>query len=80
MKIEINDVVTLEDNKEYICFNIIKEENIKYLYLISNFTPTEVKFAKEIKENEDTYLEIINNKEEKEKVYTLLGHDALKTE
>ena len=59
------DLIILENHKEYVCFEKITFEGIEYLYLMSNFKPLEIRFAKVIKEDE---IEIIYNQEEKEKL------------
>ena len=65
---EINDIIEIND-KEYVCFKKVIDNNIKYVYLISAFEPVEIKFAKEL-DNEK--LEIINNLEEKQYANKLL--------
>lgn len=47
MKIEVGEAITLDNNKEYICVDTIIYNGNDYLYLISNFKPVEVMFAKE---------------------------------
>lgn len=63
-----SEIIVINE-KEYICFKTIEDNGIKYVYLISNFKPAEVKFAKEL---DDEKLEIINNKAEKEYASSLL--------
>lgn len=64
-------VITLEDNKEYICIDNIMQDNQNYLYLVSNFKPLEVRFAKQLSDDNGTSLEIINDGFEKVKVLEL---------
>lgn len=71
MKIENGEIIEF-DNKEYICVTRIESNGINYLYLISNFKPLEVMFAKEIIDGEDINLEIINNEFEKKHILELL--------
>lgn len=47
MKIEVGEAITLDNNKEYICVDTIIYNGNDYLYLISNFKPIEVMFARE---------------------------------
>ena len=68
------DLIILENDKEYVCFEKITFEGIEYLYLMSNFKPLEIRFAKVIGENE---IEIIYNQEEKEKVFKLFKNNNL---
>lgn len=65
---EINDIIEIND-KEYVCFKKIINNDISYVYLISTFEPVEIKFAKEL---DDEKLEIINNLEEKKYANKLL--------
>ena len=46
-KLEIGETAILEDNKEFVCFGRIIEQTIDYVYLISNYKPLEIKFAKQ---------------------------------
>ncbi len=63
-----SEIIVINE-KEYICFKTIEDNGNKYVYLISNFKPAEIKFAKEL---DDERLEIINDKSEKEYVSSLL--------
>lgn len=65
MKLENGEVITLEDGKEYIVFNSILKEGVNYVFLISNFKPVEICFAKEIIDGENISLEIINDQKQK---------------
>lgn len=71
MKIEEGEIIQLDNSKEYICFSTITEGDNNYVYLISNFKPLEVKFAKQVTEDGSATLEIINNQEQKKKLLTL---------
>ena len=71
MKLEIGEIVTLDNNKEYICFSRINDNGIDYVYLMSNFKPIEIKFAIEKINNQDIELEIINDLNKKQYVYNL---------
>ena len=68
MKKDKGDLIILENDKEYVCFDKITAQGIDYLYLMSNFKPLEIRFAKVINEEE---IEIIYSQEEKEKVLKL---------
>lgn len=68
MKLENGEVITLEDGKEYIVFNSILKEGVNYVFLISNFKPVEICFAKEIIDGENISLEIINDQKQKEEL------------
>ena len=71
MKLEVGELITLDNNKEYICFSKINDKGIDYVYLISNFKPIQIRFAIEKVNNNDIELEIINNQEQKKYVYNL---------
>lgn len=68
MKLENGEVITLEDEKEYIVFNSILKEGVNYVFLISNFKPVEICFAKEIIDGENISLEIINDQKQKKEL------------
>lgn len=71
MKLEIGELITLDNNKEYICFSRINDNGTDYVYLISNFKPIEIRFAIEKVNNQEIELEVINNKDQKQYVYNL---------
>lgn len=71
MKINEGEIIQLDNNKEYICFSTIFDQNDYYVYLISNFKPLEVKFAKEISDGDSVSLEIINDQNQKKKLLKL---------
>lgn len=71
MKLEVGEIITLDNNKEYICFSKINDNGIDYVYLMSNFKPIEIKFAVEKIVNEEIELEIINDSKQKQYVYNL---------
>ena len=71
MKINEGEIIQLDNNKEYICFSKISVQNDYYVYLISNFKPLEVKFAKEISDGDSVSLEIINDQNQKKKLLKL---------
>ena len=70
-KLEIGETAVLEDDKEFVCFSRIQEQNNDYVYLISNYKPLEIRFAKQNIVNGELELTIIENQEEKEHVYRL---------
>ena len=70
-KLEFGETAVLDNGKEYICFACIEENGIDYAYLVSNFKPLEVRFAKQILENGVLSLEIVQDQELKEHLYDL---------
>lgn len=71
MKIEKGEVITLSNNKEYICFSTLSDNGVDYIYLMSNFKPLEVKFAIQKEVDGEMTVTIINNMEEKQKLLQL---------
>ena len=71
MSLEKGEIIELDNGKEYICFSCLEDQNNRYIYLISNFKPLEIKFAKEIINNGEISLEIINQQSEKERLFKL---------
>ena len=72
MRIEEGEIVELDNGKEYVVYSVIPENEKNYVYLMSNFKPVEMMFAKEITgAGDDVSLEIINDYEEKQKVLDL---------
>ena len=70
-KLEFGEVAVLENDKEYVCFANLTENGVDYVYLVSNFKPLEVRFAKQILENGELRLEIIEDQELKQHLFEL---------
>lgn len=77
MKTEVGEIITLDNNKEYICTAKIENENNTYLYLVSNFKPLEICFAREEIKNNENIMTIIGDVNEKRKIFKLF-QDAIK--
>ncbi len=75
MKIETGEIITLDNNKEYICVSRKDYQGSSYLYLISNFKPLEVRFAKEIIMGPETHIEIVNEQGLKVQLLQLFQQD-----
>ena len=45
MKIEAGELITLSNNKEYVCFSTLEDNGVDYVYLMSNFKPLEIRFG-----------------------------------
>lgn len=71
MKVQVGEVVLLDDNKEYICFAKKKWNGATYDYLVSNFKPLEVFFAKESFVDNEIELDIVTDATEKETLLKL---------
>ncbi len=70
-KLEFGETAVLEDGKEYVCFANIEEDGNNYAYLVSNFKPFEVRFAKQITNNGELLLEIVEDQILKEHLFDL---------
>ena len=70
-KLEFGETAVLEDGKEYVCFASLEENGVDYVYLVSNFKPLEVRFAKQIISNGDLLLEIVQDQALKEHLLEL---------
>lgn len=59
MRIEEGQLITLDDNKEYMVLKILDYNNTRYIYLMTSSKPIEVSFVKEeIVDNELTLVPI----------------------
>ncbi|MBQ7104442.1 MAG: hypothetical protein IJN90_01150 [Bacilli bacterium] len=65
MHITEGEILTLDNNKEFICLAVKNYKEYNYLLLLSNYKPVEIRFAKEIIIGNNIDLEIINKQEEK---------------
>lgn len=74
MKIENGEIIELDNEKEYICVARLEDNGVNYLYLLSNFKPIEIMFAKEIINGEEINIEIINDAAEKRHVLELFDN------
>ena len=64
MNIQIGEIIELDEGKEFICFSTAEMNGNTYIYLMSNFKPLEIKFAKLLNTNStELELEIINNQD-----------------
>lgn len=70
-KLEFGETAVLENGKEYICFASLEENGIDYVYLVSNFKPLEVRFAKQTINNGELLLEIVQEQALKEHLLEL---------
>ncbi len=65
--IEKGELITLDNNEEYIVVQTNVKDNINYMFLMSNSKPVKVRFAKQLPDNLENVV-VINNKEEKDKL------------
>lgn len=71
MKIQTGEIITLSNNKEYICCATASENDVDYVYLMSNFKPLEIKFARQKIVDGEVEVTIVGSPEEKQKVLKL---------
>ena len=70
MEIKKGEIITLSDNREYMCLGtIIAEDNRKYLYLMTTSEPIEFCFAEENIIDDDIQMRIVGGKDEKRKLF-----------
>ena len=62
--LEIGQIITLNDNKEYIIINTIDLHNVRYVFLISNFKPLEMVIGTEKNENGNITIEEVKDNDE----------------
>ena len=73
MEIEKGEIITLSDNREYVCLSIIvAEDNKKYLYLVTTSEPIKFCFAEETIADNTIKMRVVGSKDEKQKLFALL--------
>ena len=70
-KLEFGETAVLEDGSEYVCFARLEENGIDYVYLVSNFKPLKVRFAKQNIIDGELQLEIVQEPELKQHLLEL---------
>ena len=74
--ITVGEIILLDNQKEYICVRKIIDDGKPYLFLMSNFKPLEIKFAREVIEGDVISVTIIGDHEEKQRLFALFQADA----
>jgi len=69
--IEKDELITLDDNKEYYVVDTVKLD-VNYLYLINKDDKKDIIVAKEIIENNETFIEIEDSEEKLKEVFKIL--------
>ena len=70
-KLEFGETAVLEDGTEYVCFARLEENGEDYVYLVSNFKPLKVRFAKQNLVDGELRLEIVHDQEIKQHLLEL---------
>lgn len=66
-KLKSGEIIELNNNKEYIVFSQLVHDGVDYVYLMSNFKPLEIKFAKQFfKDNQLMVEEVSDSKLKKD--------------
>ena len=78
-KLEYGETVLLDSGEEYTCFSDLEFEGETYAYLISNKKPIKLIIAKEVFDNDELILDIIEDKNMNRKIYKLFM-DKIKKE
>lgn len=70
-KLEFGETAVLDNDKEFVCFASLEEDGVSYAYLVSNYKPLEVRFAKQIIDGDNLLLEIVQDQELKQHLFEL---------
>ena len=70
--INIGQVITLDDNKEYMVLNKMNLHNINYVYLVTMNKPIEILVATEVNQDGEISLEEIKDNDELDYVLSQL--------
>lgn len=68
-RIELGETIELETGKEYICFARVAEGGEDYVFLMSNFKPLEIRFARELLRDGELLIEIVSDPALKQRLY-----------
>ena len=72
MEVEKSEIITLSDNREYVCLDIITtNDGKKYLYLMTTSEPLNFCFAEEAIVDNSIQMRIIGSKDEKHRLFDL---------
>lgn len=63
----------LDNGKNYIVYSQVEYNGNDYVYLISNFTPVEIRFAKQYIEAGELKLELVTDSEEKQTLLAIFN-------
>ncbi len=67
------DVITLENNQNYLIIDTIVNENNKYLFLVNEDNKNDIVLRKVIKKDEKEYVTKLDSKDEFEEIMTLFN-------
>ena len=70
--LEVGEVVLLDDNREFLCFERLELEGKDYLYLIATDNSADIRFAEQMLINGEPQIRTIGNKDTKLKLTAAL--------
>lgn len=79
-KLEFGETAVLEDGTEYVCFARLEENGEDYVYLVSNFKPLKVRFAKQNLVDGELRLDIVQDQELKKHLLELFKEKMSNTQ
>lgn len=75
---EQGEIIELDNNLEYVVMAVTEYKGDSYVFLLSNFKPVDVMFAKQIPTEEQVELTIVEDRETKEALLEIF-QDTIKT-
>ena len=60
-RLEVGEVVTLDNGGEYICFDKLEQDGITYAFMLSNFTPLTIDVAVEERDGKEIKLKYVDD-------------------
>ena len=70
MNLKVGEVITLSNNKEYVCVALTNYKGAEYVYLITTSKPIEVQFAK-VTYQDQVHLTTVSDPTEKQELLKL---------
>ena len=74
-KLVKGEACELDNGKKYIVYSQVEHNGNDYVYLISNFTPVEIRFAKQYIEADELKLELVTDHEEKQTLLAIFNEN-----
>lgn len=78
MTINFEDVLTLDDDKKYVVTSKINFQEKEYLYLVDINNTANIKFASIENDDEQTFVEEVNDSDILERLIPLFAEDTKK--
>lgn len=72
-KLVKGEACELDNGKNYIVYSQVEYNGNDYVFLISNFTPVEIRFAKQYIEADELKLELVTDPEEKQTLLAIFN-------